>query len=132
MTMNGVSHLLAAALIASLSFPVAAQTPRLAGGTAFGPCAGNALITAERPAGGVGLGLRNPQGYSPWSGEFRMALDAQGRFRFRCISTYGPSSFLNLTVSPVHVRCNDRSNLLRARYGPGRVEFQCLARDHRR
>ena len=53
MTMNGVSHLLAAALIASLS-SAAAQTPRLAGGTAFGPCAGNALITAERPAGGVG------------------------------------------------------------------------------
>lgn len=130
--MKVLSRSLAAALIVSLSFAVTAQAPSLAGGTATGVCDGTAVITPERPAGGANLGQRDANGYSPWTGEFRMALDAQGRFQFRCISTRGPSSFLNFTVLPVHVRCADRSNLLRARYIPGRVEFQCIARDHRR
>jgi hypothetical protein len=132
MTMKVLSRSLAAALIVGLSFAVTAQAPSFAGGTASGACPGTAIVTAERPAGAVNLGQRNSSGYSPWSSQFRMTLDSQSRFQFTCISTQGPSSFLNFSSYPVRVRCADRSNLLRARLVPGRVEFQCIARDHRR
>ena len=31
----------------------------------------------------------------------------------------------------VAVRCADRSNAVKARRAPGRIEFQCVAHDHR-
>lgn len=134
-TMKALPSVLSASLIAALALagPVA---PAAAGGMTTATCAGIPMIAAERPAGAVALPAVDASGYSPWTGRFRMGLNARGEFSFVCrvFSLQGPA-ILNFTQvdTTVTARCADRSNLLQARRAPnGVIEFRCIARDHRR
>jgi hypothetical protein len=96
----------------------------------------NPQIVAERPAGPVTLPAAGANGYSAWSGRFRMALDNRGRFSVQCLTlttTSGPLTIPSPGTATVTVDCGNHVNLVRARRGPNaRLEFECIARDHRR
>lgn len=112
-----------------------AQTPAFAVRTTSVQCL-NPQIVAERPAGPVTLPAARANGYSDWSGRFRMALDNRGRFSVQCLTattTSGPLTIPSPQVTTVSVNCGNSVNLVRARRGPNAaLEFECIARDHRR
>jgi hypothetical protein len=111
-----------------------AQRPAFAARTTSVQCF-NPQLVAERPAGPVTLPTASANRYSAWSGRFRMALDNSGRFSVQC-STLGFSGGFGpptLGTETVTVDCGHHVNLVRARRGPNNLlEFECIARDHRR
>jgi hypothetical protein len=109
-----------------------AHRPAFAARTTSVHCAGPQIV-AERPAGPVTLPVAGANGYSDWTGRFRVALDNRGQFSVQCLTLSFSGFVLTEQVATVKVDCGSHVNLVRARRAPNALlEFECLARDHRR